>query len=132
MRLIVDASVAVQLALSETGFPLLSAGHELASPPLLWSESCSAIHELGWRGQVSAKLFAVALARVLEMPVERMDPDGLHAEAWRIADEAGWAKTYDAEYVAAARLSGRPLLTLDGRLRRGAARFVDVRTPAEL
>lgn len=59
-------------------------------------------------------------------------PDGLLAEAWRIADTAGWAKTYDAEYVAAARLTDLTLVTPDNRLRKGAARFVDVRTPAQL
>jgi hypothetical protein len=27
-------------------------------------------------------------------------PKGLSDEAWRIADRLGWAKTYDAEYLA--------------------------------
>lgn len=132
MRLVVDASVVVQLALSEDGFGLLSARHELAAPPLLWSEACSAVHELRWRRQVSVQLAEIALARLLKMPVERIDLSDAYAEAWQIADQAGWAKTYDAEYVVTARRSDRPLLTLDRRLQRGAARFVDVRTPAEL
>jgi hypothetical protein len=38
----------------------------------------------------------------------------------------GWAKTYDAEYVALAKL------TVDRRLRRGADRLGFVVTPAEL
>lgn len=52
--------------------------------------------------------------------------------AWRIADDFGWAKTYDAEYVALAKLSECLLVTLDARLRRGADRLGFVKTPEEL
>jgi predicted nucleic acid-binding protein len=44
----------------------------------------------------------------------------------------GWAKTYDAEYVALARLLGCRLVTLDARLRRGADRLGFVVAPHEL
>jgi len=40
--------------------------------------------------------------------------------AWGIADSFGWAKTYDAEYLAVGRLLGCRVLTLDGKLRRRA------------
>jgi predicted nucleic acid-binding protein len=49
-----------------------------------------------------------------------------------VAEEFGWAKTYDAEYVALAKIEGCRLVTLDGRLRRGADRLGFVVTPAEL
>jgi len=53
-------------------------------------------------------------------------------EAGRIADELGWAKTYDAEFVALAALLDCQLVTLDLRLRRGAAALGFVVTPTEL
>ena len=49
-----------------------------------------------------------------------------------MADELGWAKTYDAEYVALARLLNCRLVTLDARLRRGAARLSLLVAPHEL
>ncbi len=53
-------------------------------------------------------------------------------ESWRIADELGWAKTCGAEYVALASLLGCRLVTVDGRLRRGADRLGFVVGPTEL
>ena len=55
---------------------------------------------------------------------------GVHA--WKIADRLGWAKTYDAEYVALADLLSCRLVTLDARLRRGAQRLGFVVGPDEL
>jgi hypothetical protein len=52
--------------------------------------------------------------------------------AVRIASELGWAKTYDAEYLALARLLDTRVVTLDLRLRRGAERLSLVVTPDEL
>jgi predicted nucleic acid-binding protein len=56
----------------------------------------------------------------------------LGAAAWDLADRLGWAKTYDAEYVALARLLECRLVTLEPRLRRAANRLGFVVTPSEL
>jgi predicted nucleic acid-binding protein len=53
-------------------------------------------------------------------------------QAWVVADELGWARTYDAEYVALARSLECRLVTLDERLRRGAGRVVEVIGPADV
>ncbi|MDP8978882.1 MAG: hypothetical protein M3N17_10005 [Actinomycetota bacterium] len=49
-----------------------------------------------------------------------------------IADEFGWAKTYDAEYLALARILGCRMVTVDGCLRRGVSRLGLVVGPTEL
>ncbi|MCC6617833.1 MAG: hypothetical protein IT341_02200, partial [Chloroflexi bacterium] len=61
-----------------------------------------------------------------------LSPRGLAREAWWVAEELGWAKTYDAEYVALARLRGARLLTRDERLRRSTERVVECIGPTEL
>jgi predicted nucleic acid-binding protein len=56
----------------------------------------------------------------------------LGAEAWRIADEFGWAKIYNAEYVALASLLRCRLVAVDTRLRRATAHLRYVIGPSEL
>jgi predicted nucleic acid-binding protein len=59
-------------------------------------------------------------------------PKGLIDEAWRIADRLGWAKTYDAEYLALARLLRCRMLTTDAKLKASASKIVEVIGPSEL
>jgi predicted nucleic acid-binding protein len=128
---VIDASVAVRACLAESGFAELEP-HELVAPPLLWTEAASSLHELRWRNEISQELADLALTRLLDAPVAERRPRRLVQQAWKVADELGWAKLYDAHYVALARIMDVPLLTLDGRLRRGAARTVPTLGPTEL
>jgi hypothetical protein len=84
------------------------------------------------REEIPEDMAALGLERREAMPVRIEQPSNLSREAWRIADEFGWAKTYDAEYVALAKMKECRLVTVDGRLRRGADRLGFVVTPAEL
>jgi predicted nucleic acid-binding protein len=127
----VDSSVAVEAGLSEAGFEPLG-GEELVASPLLWSEAPSVLHELRWRRAISPELADLALSRFLDGPVRVRRYARLARDAWEIATELGWAKTYDAEYVALARHLRCALLTLDARLKRGAGRVVEVLGPTEL
>lgn len=92
------------------------------------------LHEMTFRRQISFDLAERGLVRFLSKKIEIAErrPDDLTMEAWRIAEEFGWAKTYDAEYVALAKLNDCRLVTIDGRLRRGADRLGFVLTPSEL
>jgi predicted nucleic acid-binding protein len=131
LTLVVDASVAIPACLAEAGFDVLP-DRDLVAPPLMWSETCSALHEPVWRRELSAADGAAGREALAGCPVRRIEPKALGGEAWRLADEFGWAKTYDAEYVALASLLGCRVVTLDGRLVRGAARLGLVVTPADL
>jgi predicted nucleic acid-binding protein len=130
-QLVADASVVVRACLAASGFTPLD-GFQLVSPPLVRSESLSALHELAWRGEISAELASIALDRLRGAPIEVIAPDDLHDAAWSLADALGWAKTYDAEYVALARSLDCPLVTLDSRLIRGASSVASVIGPADV
>lgn len=131
MRLVIDASAGLYVATSARGFGGLE-GHDLVAPPLFWSESVSALHQISWRGGLSRRAVTHALEAILLAPIDRVSPPDLARRAWDLADRLGWAKTYDAEYVALAHALGLPLLTRDARLGRVAARIVEVVAPADL
>jgi predicted nucleic acid-binding protein len=131
--LVIDASLALEwcLAPDAPDLPELLRD-ELCAPSLMWSESQSALHERVWRGELAAENADLARARLSRVGVKRRTHPRLLDETWRVASELGWAKTYDAEYVALAALLRCRLVTVDGRLRRGADRLGIVIGPTEL
>lgn len=131
MRLVVDASVVVEACLGAAAFEPLQ-GHELVGPRLLWSEASSAIHEMAWRGEIATDVATHAMKRLKDAPITSYARLDSIADSWAVADRLGWAKTYDAEYVALALALSAPLLTIDARMRRGIGAVVDVIGPLEI
>ena len=127
---VIDASAALHAPASEQGFGRFTA--TFVAPALLWSECTSVLREMQYRDEISAALKEATLRRLLDGPIQRRSPRRLYAEASRLAVELGWAKTYDAEYVALARMLAAPLLTRDARLVRGASRVLSSVNPAHI
>jgi predicted nucleic acid-binding protein len=134
--LVADASLIVELSLDRIGgrAGATLGDAELVAPCLLWSEVPSALSEMAFHGDISRELAERTLRRFLdgELGVSEHRHQELTMAAWRLARQFGWAKTYDAEYVALAELLGCRLVTLDMRMRRGTARLGFVVTPDEI
>jgi predicted nucleic acid-binding protein len=107
-------------------------GHELVAPQLMLVEAGSVLHEMAWREEITKPRAVIMLDRLLKAPVMVRTPSGLIRAAWRVADELGWAKTYDAQYVALARMLDCRLVSVDERLLRGVARLGVAVRPREL
>jgi predicted nucleic acid-binding protein len=129
--LVVDANVVVRQCADPVGFAPFRR-EELVAPPFMWAEARSTLHEALWRGAISRPTAAMSLDALESAPVAARIHRRLGREAWRIADELGWAKTYDAEYVALAQLLGCRLVTVDERLRRRTESLGFVIGPTEL
>ena len=129
--LVIDANVAIAACGGEgDGFAALN--DELVSVPLMWSEARASLHLKLAKGDIGREDAEILHKRLETCPVRRVDPPELGPETWRIAEEFGWGRTYDAEYVALANVLSCRLVTLDARLRRGADRLGFVVTPTEL
>lgn len=132
--LVIDANVIVEVTLERLGAEALEtlSDEEQIAPWLLWSEVPAALSAMVFRGEISRKLGETALERLKTIAVAPRHPDGLIDEAWLIAKEYGWAKTYDAEYLALAKLLQCRLVTLDGPLWRRTKHLGFLITPEEL
>jgi len=115
MKFVVDCGVVLQLASEEIE---VSAEHELLAPTLLRSQTLSALHEAVHRGELEPDVALDRLNRIWAMKIRLLGDAVLRRVAWRIAEQLGWAETYDAEYVALTQLQADAFVTLDADLAR--------------
>ena len=121
-RFVVDASAVLRLAREAVE---VSSEHELLAPTLLRSQTLSALHEAVQRGEIPADVARDDLARIGRMKIRLLGDAVLRRRAWELADQLGWAGTYDAEYVALTQLQGDAFVTLDADLARSVEGIVE-------
>lgn len=131
MRLVADSSVITAICLAGGHLGPLD-GHELHAPALLSSEVTSSIRQRQYRSDIDDELAQRAIAALGALLIAYAPPGSLSEEAFRLAVANGWAKTYDAEFVALGRKLDCPIVTLDGRLQRGAAHLATVLAPMDV
>jgi len=95
---------------------------ELLAPPLLFAECTSVLSE-----NVHRKLLPEPHARFLveavsRLPLRIIDAPVCYPRAFDIARSLGWAKAYDALYLAAAEYEAAELLTVDRGMHDAAVR----------
>ena len=120
-RFVVDAGAVLQLAGDEVEG---SDAHELLAPTLLRSQTLSALHEAVQRGEIPADVARDRLTRIGRMPIRLLGDAVLRRRAWELADQLGWASTYNAEYVALTQLQADAFVTLDAKLARSVKGIV--------
>lgn len=99
----------------------------------MWSEALSALAQAAFRGDIPSSALGEALERLESLPIGPVSADIAHRRlSLELARSLGWAKTYDAEYVAVAQAQACPLLTIDARLTRGAGHVVEILGPGAL
>jgi predicted nucleic acid-binding protein len=128
-KFVVHVSAVLHLASSGTVVP---AQPELLAPTLLRSQTLSALHEAVQRGELTADAAHDHLARIGRMPIRLLGDAVLRRRAWEVADQLGWASTYDAEYVALTQLQADAFVTLDAELARRVEGLVALASIDEL
>jgi predicted nucleic acid-binding protein len=84
----------------------------------------SALHEAVQRGEMSTEMARERLARIGRMSIRLLGDAVLRRRAWELADQLGWAATYNAEYIALTQLQADAFVTLDIELARGVEGIV--------
>ena len=112
-RFVVDCGVVLHLASEGIEVP---AKHKLLAPTLLRSQTLSALHEAVHRGELPPDVAHERLARIRALPIRLLGDAVLLRRAWDLAEQLGWAETYDAEYVALTQLQADAFVTLDTEL----------------
>ncbi len=128
-RFVVDASAVLHLVTTQGQ---VGKGHKLLSPTLLRSQTLSLLHEAVQRGELTADVARERLGRIGRMPMRLLGDAVLRRRAWDLADELGWASTYDAEYLALTQLQADAFVTMDAKLARKARKVVTVASIEEL
>jgi predicted nucleic acid-binding protein len=124
-KFVVDCGVVLHLASEEIEVP---AGHELLAPTLLRSQTLSALHEAVHGGETPPDVALERLRRIRAMPIRLLGDAVLRRRAWELADQLGWAETYDAEYLALTQLQADAFVTLDAELARRVEGIVPMAT----
>jgi predicted nucleic acid-binding protein len=124
-RFVVDCGAVLHLASREIE---VSPEHELLAPTLLRSQTLSALHEAVHAGELSADDAREQLKRINAMPIRLLGDAVLRRRAWDLAEQLGWAETYDAEYVALTQLQADALVTLDANFARSVEGVVTTAT----
>jgi predicted nucleic acid-binding protein len=112
-RFVVDCGVALRLA---SGQIEVAMQHELLAPTLLRSQTLSALHEAVHAGELPADVARERLARIRSLSIRLLGDAVLQRRAWDLAEQLGWAETFDAEYVALTQLQADAFVTLDAEL----------------
>ncbi|WP_018772723.1 type II toxin-antitoxin system VapC family toxin [Arthrobacter sp. 131MFCol6.1] len=106
--------------------------HQLVAPTLLRSQVLALLYQSVRRGDVTQADAGRQLDYVRGLRIRLLGDRVLQRHAWSLAEQLGWDDTFDAEYVALARLQADALVTLDAGLARAVEGLVTLAAPQAL
>jgi predicted nucleic acid-binding protein len=124
-RFVVDCETLLRIAAGEIE---VGAGHQLVAPTLVRSQALAALYEAARRGEISTDQGIEQVTRINSLKVRFLGDKVLQRTAWRVADQLGWATTYDAEFVALTQLQADIFVTSDDKLARAVSGLVQTAT----
>ena len=128
-RFVIGPDVALHLALDRAA---VADDHQLVAPTLLRSQVLSLLYQSVRRGDVTQADADRQLDYVRGLRIRLLGDRVLQRHAWSLAEELGWDDTFDAEYVALARLQADAFVTLDAGLARAVQGLVTLAAPQAL
>jgi len=124
-KFVVDCGVVLHLVSEGTE---VAAEHKLLAPTLLRSQTLSALHEAVHAGEIPPEVGLERIRLVGSIRIRLLGDAMLRRRAWEIAEQLGWAETYDAEYIALTQLQADAFVTLDKKLARRVEEIVTTAT----
>jgi predicted nucleic acid-binding protein len=122
-RYVITPDVAVRLAHDRA---VVNDAHQLVAPTLIRSQLVSMLYQAVGRGELSKDDAGQQLDYMRGLRLRLLGDRVLQSSAWKVAEQLGWADTYDAEYIALTQLQADALVTLDKQLGKAAAKLVAV------
>jgi indolepyruvate ferredoxin oxidoreductase alpha subunit len=120
-RFVVDCETLLRVTAGEIE---IASEHELVAPTLVRSQALSALYEAYRRGELSAAEGVAQVTRMNSLKVRFLGDKVLQRTAWRVAEQLGWERTYDAEFVALTQLQADVFVTSDPGLARAVSDLV--------
>ncbi|MEP6815866.1 MAG: hypothetical protein ABI873_09980 [Marmoricola sp.] len=112
-RYVIDAPTLLHLITYDVP---VSSRHQIVAPNLIRSQALTLLLEAVRHGDLTEELVLQHHERYTELKMRPLGDRVSRRTAWKIAREQSWETTYDAEYVAVAKLQADALVTVNPAL----------------
>jgi|SRR5215211_873997 len=120
-RFVIDAPTLLHVVAKDVQ---LSPRHQILAPNIIRSQALSLLLHAVRRGELAEDLALQHHECLTELKMRLLGDRVSRRTAWKIARDHGWQTTYDAEYLAVARLQADALVSVDPELARRAKGIV--------
>jgi predicted nucleic acid-binding protein len=128
-RYVIDAPTLLYIVAEEL---VVNDEHQLVAPNLIRSQALSLLLAAVQHGEITEAVALHRHERLTELKMRLLNDRVSRRTAWTIARHNNWATTFDAEYLAVAKLQADALVTVDAAMAAKAASVVVVASVSAL